>query len=82
MALQGSVAPGLQVEQVEKEVQGELEAKVEMVVLLASAMFRRESGLHTRTGIRAIIVAGIVDVTDTLLMTPVLILLLALLENV
>ena len=82
MALQGSVAPGLQVEQVEREVQGELEAKVEMVGLLVIVMLRREYGQHTRTGMIESIVNGIVDVTKKLSLTPVPILLLVLLGNV
>ena len=81
--LQDPVAAGPLVELGEKEVQEEQEAKVGMVVILASAMLRRGCGQHTRTGTnRVIVIIFALDVTRTLSLIPVPTLLLVLLENV
>ena len=80
--LQDPVAAGLPVEQVEKEEQEEQEVKVGLGVLLASAMLRRESGQHTRTGMSPKSAPGIVDVTNATSTIPVPTLLVVLLENV
>ena len=80
--MQDTAAAGPLVEQVETEVQEEQEVKVGMVELLASAMLRRESGQHTRTGMSPMIARGIVDVTKAPSMIPVPALLLVLLEIV